>query len=85
LKGIPAAVVAEPDSKRMISLIVPQAALERSARLLHSEFFQQPDPALFAESPQPTATASYTRARKVEKRADWRKEQAQRLVLVRQN
>jgi hypothetical protein len=84
LKGIPAAVVAEPDSERTISLIVPQEALERSARLLHGEFFRQPDPALFAESPQP-AQASYTRAKKLEERADWRKEQAQRLVLVRQN
>jgi aspartokinase len=85
LKRIPATVVvAEPDSERTISLIVPQAALERSAGLLHAEFFRHPDPVLFAECPQP-AQASYTRAKKQEKQADWRKEQARRLVLVRQN
>jgi len=85
LKGISAAAVAEPAAERTISLIVPQAAVERSTRLLHAEFFGQPDPVLFAESTQVTSAAPYAGVKKLEKQAHWRNEKAQRLVLVRQN
>jgi hypothetical protein len=36
-----------------LSLIVPHKEMQRCAELLHREFFQQVDPAVFAESQEP--------------------------------
>jgi len=85
LKKIPASVVSHVQAERTIKLIVPQGSLERCTRLLHSEFFKQADPGVFAEVHEPACDASRRRAEKSEKQANWRREQAQRLVLVRQN
>jgi len=85
LKNIPASVISQSDAERTISLIVPQAALERCTRLLHREFFKQVNPAAFAKVHEPVSGAPSRGAEKPEKRGNWRKAQGQRLMLVRQN
>ena len=83
LKGISTTIVCESDSERTICLILPQSAVERSTQRLHQEFFRKPDPALFTESAESALPART--AKQLEKQANHRKEQATRLVLVRQN
>jgi hypothetical protein len=60
LKQIPATFLSSSRSKLAVSLMVPSAELQRSVEMLHREFFQHLDPAVFAEcqdlgaeSPQP--------------------------------
>ncbi len=63
LKQIPATILSSGRSKLALSLIVPSTEMQRSVEMLHREFFQQTDPAVFAEcqdlevgSPQPLST-----------------------------
>jgi aspartate kinase len=63
LKQIPVTMISSTCSKLAISLIVPSAEMYRSVEMLHREFFQRIDAAVFAEcqaagfqSPQPFST-----------------------------
>jgi len=65
LKQIPVTILSSRRSKLALSLLVPSTELQRSVELLHHEFFQQIDPAVFAESqapgvesPQPASTVT---------------------------
>jgi aspartate kinase len=49
LKQIPATILSSKRSKLAVSFIVPSAEMQRSVEMLHREFFQQIDPAVFAE------------------------------------
>jgi aspartate kinase len=49
LKQIPVTVMSSGRAKLAVSLIVPSTAMQRSVEMLHREFFQQTDPAVFAE------------------------------------
>jgi len=53
LKQIPATILSGRSSKLAVSLLVPSTELQRSVELLHHEFFQQIDPAVFAECQAP--------------------------------
>jgi aspartate kinase len=62
LRQIPVTILSSGRSKLAMSLIVPSSEMHRSVEMLHREFFQQIDPAVFAEcqesgfqSPQPFA------------------------------
>ncbi len=48
LKQIPTTVVTGVHSKMAVNLIVPRLEMERCVEILHREFFQQVDPAVFA-------------------------------------
>jgi aspartate kinase len=85
LKKIPASVISPVLAGRTITLIVPQAALERCTRLLHREFFKQMDPAVFAKVHEPSCDATRRRVEQPEKEDKSRRERAPRLELVRQN
>jgi aspartokinase len=50
LKSIPAIDVTDAQARMAVSLLVPRAEAERCVEILHREFFQQVDPAVFAES-----------------------------------
>jgi len=63
LKQFPVTILSNGRSKLAVSLIVPSTEMQRSVELLHREFFQRIDPAVFAEcqesgfpSPQPFST-----------------------------
>jgi aspartate kinase len=60
LKSIPVIDVTDAQARISVNLLVPRAEAEHCAELLHREFFQQVDPAVFAEStpvfPNPEAT-----------------------------
>jgi aspartate kinase len=63
LKQIPVTILTGGRSKLAMSLIVPSTEMQRSVEMLHREFFQRVDPAVFAEcqepefqSPQPFST-----------------------------
>jgi len=63
LKEIPVTVMSSRQAKLAVSLIVPSTAMQRSVEMLHREFFQHTDPAVFAEcqelrveAPQPSST-----------------------------
>ena len=49
LKEIPVTILSSSRSKLTMSLLVPSAEMQRSVEMLHREFFQQIDPAIFAE------------------------------------
>jgi aspartate kinase len=53
LKEIPVTILSSSRSKLTMSLLVPSAEMQRSVEMLHSEFFQQIDPAIFAECQEP--------------------------------
>jgi hypothetical protein len=53
LKQIPVTVVSNVHSKMAVSLIVPQVELDRCVEILHREFFQHVDSAVFVESLEP--------------------------------
>jgi len=53
LRQIPATILSNVRSKLSVSLMVPLAEMQRSVEVLHREFFQQTDPAVFAESQEP--------------------------------
>lgn len=62
LKEIPATLLSSRRSTLAVSFLVPSAEMQRSAGMLHREFFQQIDPAVFAprgslgtETLQPTS------------------------------
>ncbi len=75
LKEVPQAALASNGSGLAISLIVPQADLKRCVELLHHEFFNQVDPAVFVRSrpnaapfvpgTRRTATPAVTREQRV--------------------
>jgi aspartate kinase len=48
LKTVPVVCIPDSESGLKLSLIVPQKVMQRSIELLHREFFQRVDPALFA-------------------------------------
>jgi aspartate kinase len=52
LKPIPATTLSGSGSKLAVSLMVPTTELRRSVEMLHREFFQQVDPAVFAACPE---------------------------------
>jgi aspartate kinase len=63
LRQIPVTILSSLPSKLFVSLMVPSAAMEKSVEMLHREFFQQIDPAVFAgcreqglQSPQSMST-----------------------------
>jgi hypothetical protein len=69
LKQIPVTILPSGQSKLALSLMVPSAEMQKSAELLHREFFRQVDPSVFAEcqepefqSPPPTSTSKTDRA-----------------------
>jgi aspartate kinase len=49
LKQIPSTILSASGSKLAVSLMVPTTELRRSVEMLHHEFFQELDPAFFAE------------------------------------
>jgi aspartate kinase len=49
LRQIPATILSSRDSKLSVSILVPSAAMQKSVEMLHREFFQKLDPAVFAE------------------------------------
>jgi len=49
LKQIPVTILSGAASNLAVSLMVPLAEMQRSVEMLHREFFQQVDPAVFAE------------------------------------
>jgi aspartate kinase len=49
LRQTPATILSSRDSKLSVSIMVPSAAMQRSVEMLHREFFQTLDPAIFAE------------------------------------
>ena len=49
LKQIPVTILSSGRSKLAVSLMVPSTEMQRSVEMLHREFFQQIDPAVFAE------------------------------------
>jgi aspartate kinase len=49
LKQIPVTILSSSFSKLALSLLVPSTEMRRSVEMLHREFFQQIDPAVFAE------------------------------------
>src|SRR5271170_1103162 len=53
LKQIPVTILSSRRSKLAMSLIVPSTEMQRSVEMLHREFFQQIDPAVFAECQDP--------------------------------
>jgi len=53
LKGIPVTILSNSRSKLTMSLLVPSAEMRRSVEMMHREFFQQIDPAVFAECQEP--------------------------------
>lgn len=53
LKHSPARILSSDRSKLALSLIVPSTEMQRSVGILHREFFQQIDPAFFAECQAP--------------------------------
>jgi aspartate kinase len=53
LKQIPVTILSGCRSKLALSLMVPSTDMQRSVEILHREFFQQIDPAVFAECQEP--------------------------------
>jgi aspartate kinase len=53
LKEIPVAILSSSRSTLALSLLVPSMEVQRSVEILHREFFQQIDPAVFAECQEP--------------------------------
>jgi aspartate kinase len=53
LKQIPVTILSSSRSKLAVSLMVPSTEMQRSVEILHREFFQQIDPSVFAECPEP--------------------------------
>jgi aspartokinase len=53
LKEIPVTILSSSRSKLTMSLLVPSAEMQRSVEMLHRLFFQQIDPAIFAECQEP--------------------------------
>jgi aspartate kinase len=60
LKQIPATILSSTRSKLAVSLLVPSREMQRSVELLHREFFQQIDPAVFAECQDPGVESPQT-------------------------
>jgi hypothetical protein len=63
LNQIPVTILSGDRSNLAMTLMVPSTEMQRSVEMLHHEFFQQIDPAVFAEcqepgfqSPQPILT-----------------------------
>ena len=50
LKSVPVIDVTDAQARMSVSLLVPRAEAEHCVEVLHREFFQQIDPAVFAES-----------------------------------
>jgi aspartate kinase len=53
LNEIPMTILSASRSKLAMSLLIPSTEMQRSVEMLHREFFQQIDPAVFAECQEP--------------------------------
>ncbi len=65
LRNFPVVCIPDSESGLKLSLIVPQAAMKQSVELLHREFFDRVDSAVFAETESPAPVLQSTRARTV--------------------